>query len=273
MFLRLIVWGCVASWVAAPARGADRWGPPRDVEFRSAHDGTVQRYVELLPEPWDAAADIHLLVVLHGHGSDRWQYVQQDRGECRGARDVALRHGLILLSPDYRAPDSWMGPAAEADLVQILRDVQQRHRIGRVILGGGSMGGTGALIFAALHPELIAGVVSQNGTANLLQYDRFQDSIRRWYGGTKEERPDEYRRRSPEFAAERLTMPIALTTGGRDSLVPPDSVLRLAASLQKRNPDLLLLNRETGGHATNYEDTVAAYEFVVRRVLAADKGR
>ena len=177
---------------------------------------------------------------------------------------------MIFLSPDYRAPDSWMGPAAEADLVQILREVRERRRIGKVVLGGGSMGGTSALIFAALHPELIDGVVSQNGTANMVEYDRFQDSIRRWYGGTKQEQPDEYRKRSPEFAAARLTMPIAFTTGGQDTLVPPASVLRLAKQLEASHPALLLLHRENGGHATDYDDTVRAYEFVVQRVLTRE---
>lgn len=263
----------VVLLVVPPLRAAERWGPPQDVEFRSAQDGSPQRYVELLPEPFDPAKEVHLLIGLHGHGSDRWQYVRQERGECRGARDVALKHGMIFLSPDYRAPDSWMGPAAEADLVQILREVRTRYRIGKIVLGGGSMGGTSALILAALHPDLVDGVVSQNGTANMVEYDRFQDSIRRWYGGTKQQRPDEYRKRSPEFAAEKLTMPIAFTTGGRDTLVPPDSVLRLAGQLEKSNPAMLLLHRESGGHATDYEDTVQAYEFVVQRVLARETAR
>ncbi len=263
----------VVLLVVPPLPAAERWGPPQDVEFRSAQDGSQQRYVELLPEPFDAANEMHLLIGLHGHGSDRWQYVRQERGECRGARDVALKHGMIFLSPDYRAPDSWMGPAAEADLVQIIHEVRARHRISKIVLGGGSMGGASALIFAALHPDLVDGVVSQNGTANMLEYDRFQDSIRRWYGGTKQQRPDEYRKRSPEFAAEKLTMPIAFTTGGRDTLVPPASVLRLAGQLEKSNPAMLLLHRETGGHATDYEDTVQAYEFVVQRVLARETAR
>lgn len=254
--------------VGASAEAAERWGAPQDIEFRSAWDATAQRYVELLPEPFDVAEESHLMIVLHGHGSDRWQYVRQDRGECRGARDVALKYGMILLSPDYRAPDSWMGPAAEADLVQIIGEARRRYRIGKIVLGGGSMGGTGALIFAALHPDLVAGVVSQNGTANMLEFDRFQDSIHRWYGGTKQEQPGEYRKRSPEFAAKRLVMPTAFTTGGNDTLVPPASVLRLAAQLQSSNPAVLLLHRETGGHATDYEDTIRAYEFVVQRALA-----
>jgi dipeptidyl aminopeptidase/acylaminoacyl peptidase len=166
-----------------------------------------------------------------------------------------------------------MGPAAEADLVQIIRELRTRHRIGKIVLGGGSMGGTSALIFAALHPDLIAGVVSQNGTANMVQYDRFQDSIRRWYGGTKQEQADEYQKRSPEFAADKFQMPIAFTTGGQDTLVPPASVLRLAKQLEKSNPAMLLLHRENGGHATDHDDTVKAYEFVVQRALARETER
>ena len=67
---------------------------------------------------------------------------------------------MIYVSPDYRAKTSWMGPKAEADVVQIIRDLKKRHRIGRVFITGGSMGGTAALTFAALHPDLVAGVAS-----------------------------------------------------------------------------------------------------------------
>ncbi len=256
---------------ASTATPAEKWALTEERAFRSEFDGSEQRYVVMLPEPFDAQREHHLLIVLHGHGSDRWQYVRQARGECAGARDVALKHDMIYLSPDYRAPDSWMGPAAESDLVQIIRHAHGAYRIGKVILGGGSMGGTGALIFAALHPDLVDGVVSQNGTANMLQYAKFQDSIARSYGGTKAEKPEEYRQRSPELVPERFKMPVAVTTGGKDTLVPADSVLRLADALKKTNPDVLVIHRDSGGHATNYEDTVAAYEFVIGRAVARSK--
>ncbi|MFM8930782.1 MAG: alpha/beta fold hydrolase, partial [Gemmataceae bacterium] len=71
------------------------------------------------------------------------------------------------------ARTSWMGPAAEADIVQILRDLRKQYSVQKILLSGGSMGGTGALTFAALHPDLIDGVVSLNGTANLVEYDQF----------------------------------------------------------------------------------------------------
>jgi len=125
------------------------------------------------------------------------------------------------------------------------------------------MGGTAALTFAALHPDIVAGVCSLNGTANLVEFVGFQDAIAASFGGTKTEVPEEYRRRSAELRSELLTMPVAFTTGGKDGIVPPQSVLRLHAKLAADGRKTLLLHRDGSGHATNYKDTVAALEFIL----------
>ena len=179
-------------------------------------------------------------------------------------RDTAAKFGLILVSPDYRARTSWMGPTAEADVVQIIAELKQRHRIGRVFLAGGSMGGTAVLTFTALHPELVAGVCSLNGTANLVEYENFQDARTVSFGGTKSEKPDEYCKRSAEFFPDQFTMPVAFTTGGKDESVPPQSVLRLAEALKQAKRRVLSLHRENGGHSTSSEDTMMAMEFMLR---------
>jgi pimeloyl-ACP methyl ester carboxylesterase len=83
-----------------------------------------------------------------------------------------------------------MGPKAEADVVQIIAEARKRHRVGKVFLVGGSMGGAAVLAFAALHPDLVAGASSQNGTANFLEYANFQDAIQASFGGTKAQVPD-----------------------------------------------------------------------------------
>jgi|GEM_PF-903749 len=230
-----------------------------DVVFQSTLDATQQRYVELVPvESPEQPRDV--LIALHGHGSDRWQFINDQRGECLGLRDVAAKHGLIFISPDYRAKTSWMGPAAEADVVQIIREVKKRHPVNRVFIAGGSMGGTAALIFTALHPELIAGVCSLNGTANMVEYAGFKEVVDASY-----DRADERRKRSAELLSDRFIMPVALTTGGKDSIVPPQSTLRLAQKLKSAGRAVLSLHRESGGHSTTYEDTVAAMEFVLQR--------
>lgn len=244
----------------APARGDV---VPEDVVFVADCDQTEQRYVQVLPDGFDASQPHDVLVALHGHGSDRWQFVRDPRPECQAARDAAARHHMIYISPDYRARTSWMGPRAEADLVQILDLLRRKHRVARVIVCGGSMGGTAALTFAALHPHLVSGVAAMNGTANLLEYEQFQDAIRESYGGPKSEIPLEYKRRSAEYWPERLTMPIGLTVGGKDTLVPPESVRRLAGVLSRLERPVLLIDRPEGGHDTTLDDGRAILEFAI----------
>lgn len=245
---------------------AQEFQNPEDVSFSSKFDGTEQRYVVLLPKDFDTEIPHDVMIALHGHGSDRWQFVTAKRAECRGARDMALRRNMIFVSPDYRAKTSWMGPAAEADLLQILDELNRRFRIRDVVISGGSMGGTSALAFAVMHPDSVDGVVSLNGTANMIEYPNFSEAIAESYGGTRAEKPEVYRERSAELFPERLTMPVALTTGGNDTLVPPESMLRLFESLKRLESPVLSIHRPDGGHETNYDDTVAAFTFVFHQL-------
>jgi len=243
-----------------------------DISFKAKLDGTDQRYVMIKPAGFNPELPVPILIALHGHGSDRFQFAKDQRDECRSARDAAVKFGMIYISPDYRAKTSWMGPAAEADTVQIIEQLKKQFKITKVVICGGSMGGTSALTFAALHPELIDGVVSMNGTANLVEYTQFQDAISASFGGSKQDRPDEYRKRSAELNAGKLTMPIAFTTGGRDTLVPCDSILRHSANLMKSQKNIKLIHRPEGGHETSYADATEAFDFVIRQVLQAKPG-
>ena len=274
MTIQLVLLALVSLLLCAtPAMhvAADKSGVPLDMDFKAQADKTMQKYVVVLPRDFDPAKHHDISLVLHGHGSDRWQYVRAERGECKGARDVASRHGLIYVSPDYRATMSWMGPKAEADMVQLIELLRKKYKVGKVLLGGASMGGASALIFAALHPELLDGVVSQNGTANMMAYKNFQKAIAASYGGDKKQKPQQYRKRSPELTPKQFTMPIAFCVGGKDKAVPPDSVRRLVKQLQKlKKKDMLVIDRPNGGHSTNYKDTVDAYEFVIKAAGAGE---
>ncbi len=238
-------------------------GTVAEVTFIATADGSSQEYVLVLPVAFQSDVAHDVLIALHGHGSNRWQFVKEPRDECRAARDVATRHGMIFVSPDYRAPTSWMGPAAESDLVQIISLIRKQFKVLRVFLCGGSMGGTASLSFAAMHPELIDGVASMNGTANLLEYENFQDAIRASFGGTKAEVPLQYKQRSAEYWPEKLTMPVAMTASGKDTTVPPQSVVRLAKVLELLGRQVLLVYREDLEHVTSYDDAVAILESVI----------
>lgn len=252
--------------------------PPREEQFTATYDKTVQKYLVLLPTGFDPDAARDLLVTFHGHGADRRQFATDARGECRGARDVAARRGMILVSPDYRAPAGWMGAAAEADTVQLIGELRKAYKVKKVYLVGGSMGGAAVLTFTALHPDLVDGIASLNGLANFLEYEvdlnyvvSIQEAIKDAFGGRKDETPADYRKRNPaeyrkrsaEFNPGKFTMPLAVTVGRKDALVPPQSVLRLAEAVKKTNPNVLVIDRSEGGHETTYADTVAALEFVI----------
>ena len=236
---------------------------PREVGFVARCDNTTQYYLEILPAGFDAGHRCDLILGLHGHGADRKQFALDPRAECAAFRAFAAQHNMIAVTPDYRATTSWMGPKAECDVVQIISDIRSQYRIDRVWLAGGSMGGTSALTFAALHPELVDGVTAMNAHANHLEFEGFQADIADSFGGAKGEIPEEYRRRSAEFRSDRLTMPVAITVGGNDTIVPPDSALRLAAKLTARNHRVLLIQRPAGGHATTREDAMAAMAFMI----------
>ena len=236
-----------------------------DCSFTAKLDGTEQRY--LLSAPKDASGPVDVLVSLHGHGSDRTQ-IREERGECKAARDVAAERGMALVSPDYRAKTSWMGPAAEADMLQLL-DILSKRFGGRIFLCGGSMGGTSALTFAARHPEKVSGVTAFNPLANHLSYDRFQDAIAASFGGAKRAKEEEYRARSALFFPERFTMPLSITLGGQDTTVPPASARELAASVAALHPENVYVDdKPDRGHATDYAASVAALREMFRRADA-----
>ncbi|GAA5224919.1 carboxylesterase family protein [Membranihabitans marinus] len=238
-----------------------------DVVFISKMDGSEQHYVEIKPVGFDENKTYHLMIALHGHGSDRWQFVESDRSECAATRSIAEKYKMIMVSPDYRAKTSWMGPAAESDLNQIIEELKAKYEVDKVFLMGGSMGGTSALTYAALHPNQIDGVTSLNGHANHLEYENFQDAISSSFGGHKAEIPEEYKKRSAEYWPERLTMPIAFTVGEFDESVPGTSILRLVEILERLKREVLLIVHPKGGHSTNLIESKVALEFMIESAI------
>jgi dipeptidyl aminopeptidase/acylaminoacyl peptidase len=259
---------CLVMLSGASA-GAAELGPCQDVNFIADIDGSTQKYVLRLPADFNDSKAHNLLVGLHGGLADRWQYAQATEWrEIVATRDFAAEHGMILVSPDYRGKYSWMGPKAEADVVQIINDLRKQYKIDKVFVCGASMGGAACLTFAVLHPDMVDGVASMNGAANFFEYEN--DTVKDAFGGTKKQIPIEYKNRSAEYWPERLTMPVGVTASGRDELTPPQSIRRLAEVLKKMEHPVMLIYREQEGHRTSYEDAKAILEFVVESANSKD---
>ncbi len=230
----------------------------------NAFDNTEQSYLEHVPNNFDEKKTTTLILALHGHGSDLGQIFSGVYAEFNAVLDVASSHNAIVVSPQYRGTTSWMGPAAEKDVVQIINEQKAKRRIDRVLITGASMGGSSSLTFTAIHPELVDAVVAMNGTANHLEYEHFQDAITESFGGTKREIPDEYKKRSAEYFPESFRGKItAITLGTLDEIVEPDSAKRLAAVVTKIGGDVLVVERENEGHRTRYSDARDALEYAL----------
>ncbi len=154
-----------------------------------------------------------------------------------------------------------MGPSAATQLHQLLNFLRQTHGVRKIVLVGGSMGGTSALIFACLFPQEVAGVLTLCPATDLSSYwhwcqahadklpvlEQIHQAITAAYGGTPVTHPAVYHAHSALENADRLTMPIAISHGDADQIIPVEQSRRLIGRLQA-HPALRYQEIPGGGH-------------------------
>lgn len=225
------------------------------VDYTSCRDGLHDW--ALVRPPADETAP--LVVVLHGHGSGGDQlWVRKDLREKRWPFFEQSDYGIV--SPNLRG-NAWMGPDAASDLRGLIATMLDRWGKRPVVLTGGSMGGTGALIFSVLYPEVVSAVVALCPATEPALYHRWcregphekavvgeiADAIEAAYGGTPDERPELYHRHSALGRAYRLSMPIYLAHGTEDDVIPFEQSAMLADALHRDGMATLAPVPE-GGH-------------------------
>lgn len=178
------------------------------------------------------------VVHVHGHGSSGDQlFTRPD------IRDIWLPRymdrGFSLLSPNLRG-NAWMGPAAVHDLNALLLEVTRRYSAQRFLLLSGSMGGTSNLIFAALHPQLVAGVVALCPATDVLTYRNWcktnpnppvLEAIRLAIDAGYERNDAAMTAHSALRASARLTMPVYVCHGSADAIIPVSESRALASKM------------------------------------------
>jgi dipeptidyl aminopeptidase/acylaminoacyl peptidase len=207
--------------------------------FTAGYDGSRQSFL-LLPPPAPDTVDT-LVIALHGHGAHQDQFMTP--GIYQDAFGTLMRlcseRNLLYVAPEYRG-NGWMGPAAEGDICDIIRLLRDAYPLQRVIMLGGSMGGTSALIFAVRQPELVAGVVAVCPATDMAEFYReimpsgFADidrAIVEAYGGDPSMAAAEYFERSSFHHAGRLTMPTFIVHGDADAIIPVQHSRRLVDRL------------------------------------------
>ncbi len=231
---------CMTVASVTPERGAAYPAGTMRIAYTSAVDGAEDWALYL---PGDRSKNT--IVYLHGSFSSADQiFTRKDVREFWLTRILAGRHPL--LSVNLRGT-AYMSPAATTDLTDLLRYCRDELGCQRFVLLGGSGGASSAMAYAVLHPEKIHGVIAMGMCDILARLDfarksrnpvlqQLAKTVFAAYGGTPEDKPELYRARSVLAHADRLTMPVILTMGEADSLIPVAETRKIAAAMQgKRN--------------------------------------
>ena len=119
----------------------------------------------------DAGAGSDCLVHLHGHNANGDQPFVREEIAAQ-LRPLVKKYNLSIFSPNLRN-NAWMSPAAVADLRDMLLELKAKRKYKRFFFICGSMGGTGGLIFASQHPELVSGLAVLGAATDLPRYREY----------------------------------------------------------------------------------------------------
>lgn len=214
------------------------------------------------------------IVVLHGHGAHGDQlYTRRDVREKWLPKFLAAGAGIITLN---LRDNAWMSPAAAADLHAILNYWRAEFGLQKTIFCSGSMGGTSNLIYGVLHPADVQGIVARGAATDLGAYYRWcltqprpilqeiANAIRTAYGAVPDEAPEIYRRHSTQANAFRLTMPVFLSHGGADQVIPVSQARALAEILEDSNN--FMYHEIPGGNHDSPLDDQEGLPWVLQRL-------
>ena len=137
-----------------------------------------------------------------------------------------------------------------------------------------TMGGSSALAFAALRPELVDGVVALGAATDVARYQAWclaPDSPPRTAAIRKAiaeaiEAAYESADKTPHSAsanAVRLAMPIVLVHGELDETIPVEEARDLAAKM-KKNPNFVYREIPDGGHDAPLAHWAESLETLIR---------
>lgn len=183
---------------------------PHRRAFRSAYDDSLQPYTLKLPEGYDPSRQYPLLVFLHGSGSD-------ERGVLNQARSGG---DFIELAPYGRDKYfCYSSDSSQVDILGAIQDVATHFSVdtNRMVVGGFSMGGYGALRTFYEYPELFRGVAVFAGHPRLAS---------EWLDG---EHPDFLQ---ATYLENFNNLPVFVYHGRRDGALPVAKAEALVQTLE-----------------------------------------
>lgn len=217
------------------------------------------------------------LVLLYPRSEERLPAVIACRGNINNVDEPFMARcgelasrGYVVVVPSYRGEvgsegETDLGAGDARDVLATVDYVQSLPYVdrGRIGMWGNSRGGMAAML-AAENTHLLHALVLTAPLVSMFDlYSIFKARgdpslalITGRIGGGPEEEYQEFRRRSPLFAVDRLTCPVLVMHGEDDPVVPAETALRLKEALATHStvPFQFILYPGSG-HRFALEDT------------------
>jgi dipeptidyl aminopeptidase/acylaminoacyl peptidase len=193
-----------------------------------------------------------------------------------------LDHGFAFASINYRGSTTFgkdferqiwgdLGHWEVEDMVAA-RDYLVREGIARpdeILLTGWSYGGYLTLMGLGKRPELWAGGMAGIAIADWsIQYEDTADTLKGYqvalFGGTPQEKPEQYAASSPITYAERVQAPVLVIQGSNDTRCPPRPLRMYEEKLRALGKDIEVEWFEAGHGSYVVEQSIAHQERMLR---------
>ncbi len=220
------LWGAVN--VKIEAEGDVVPATIRTVSFKASNGSWSYRASIMTPSGYRGDVLLPLLVSIHG-----WSGKALDALGIHA--DAANRNGWLVVAPDLEQNHT-LSLSVQGQLLDTINYMKANYRVdeSRIYITGVSMGGMMASGMAGKYPQLFAAAAIERGPSDLDQWywesvSWRQSALEAEIGGSPLGKPFEYERRSPiEYASNMAHIPMLLTHGLQDTVVPVSHTLRLS---------------------------------------------
>ena len=236
------------------------------VVLPSSYDVVSHTVWYRVPMSYTGSVSVPLVILAHGMGDT-------GEGEINGPMAAEADERVWLsVAPDMHGAHYVDGtralawPGAQHDILDAIEYMQANYEVdpSRIYITGGSMGGQTTAVMAVKYPDVFAAAAEWKGITDLADWYNneaddnwwLQDSMRKETGGTPEEVPFEYQRRSAMAMPQNgRLVPLKIWHDEEDQLVEPYHSYDLRDAINSWNPPILvtLITVPTAGCTDTYK--------------------